>query len=153
MEPATISSLSWEMTDAILPWVAVLISVIIAIMFKDFATSLSKGIAFQFDKAFNEGDKVLLDGAEATILKIGMRQTVFGVYSDRGYVWRYVPNERILYLKLEKVIDAELHKDTEEEKGIRIQRLIDAAQDAHIQKNEEFIKKNREEIEKLKSEK
>ena len=79
MEPATISSLSWEMTDAILPWVAVLISVIIAIMFKDFATSLSNGIAFQFDKAFNEGDKVLLDGAEATILKIGMRQTVFGV--------------------------------------------------------------------------
>ena len=44
-----------------------------------------------------------------------------------------------LYLKLEKVIDSELHKDTDEEKGIRIQKLIDAAQDAHIEKNREFI--------------
>ena len=61
-----------------------------------------------------------------------------------------MPNERILYLKLEKVIDSELHKDTDEEKGIRIQKLIDAAQDAHIEKNREFINKNKEEIEKLK---
>ena len=142
MEPS-LASLSGEFTELMLPWVAVLISIVVAIMFKDFATSLSKGIAFQMDKSFNEGDKVLLDGCEATILKIGMRQTVFGIYSDRGYVWRYVPNERILYLKLEKVIDSELHKDTEEEKGIRIQRLIDAAQDAHIQKNKEFIDKNK----------
>lgn len=149
MEPS-LASLSGEFTELMLPWVAVLISIIVAIMFKDFATSLSKGISFWFDKAFNEGDKVLLDGCEATILKIGMRKTVFGIYSDRGYVWRYVPNERILFLKLEKVIDSELHKDTEEEKGIRIQKLIDAAQDAHIQKNREFIDKNKQEIEKLK---
>ena len=149
MEP-NLASLSGELTELLLPWVAVLISIVVAILFKDFATSLSKGIAFQMDKAFNEGDKVLLDGCEATILKIGMRQTVFGIYSDRGYVWRYVPNERILTLKLEKVIDSELHKDTEEEKGIRIQRLIDAAQAAHIQKNKEFIDKNRKDIEELK---
>ena len=149
MEP-NLASLSGELTELLLPWVAVLISIVVAILFKDFATSLSNGIAFQMDKAFNEGDKVLLDGCEATILKIGMRQTVFGIYSDRGYVWRYVPNERILNLKLEKVIDSELHKDTEEEKGIRIQRLIDAAQDAHIQKNKEFIDKNRKDIEELK---
>ena len=149
MEPS-LASLSGEFTELMLPWVAVLISIVVAIMFKDFATSLSKGIAFQFDKAFNEGDKVLLDGCEATILKIGMRQTVFGIYSKRGYVWRYVPNERILTLKLEKVIDSELHKDTDEEKGIRIQKLIDAAQDSHIQKNKEFIEKNRKDIEELK---
>ena len=149
MEP-NLASLSGELTELLLPWVAVLISIVLAILFKDFATSLSKGIAFQMDKAFNEGDKVLLDGCEATILKIGMRQTVFGIYSKRGYVWRYVPNERILTLKLEKVIDSELHKDTDEEKGIRIQKLIDAAQDSHIQKNKEFIEKNRKDIEELK---
>lgn len=149
MEP-NLASLSGELTELLLPWVAVLISIVVAILFKDFATSLSKGIAFQMDKAFNEGDKVLLDGCEATILKIGIRQTVFGIYSGRGYVWRYVPNERILTLKLEKVIDSELHKDTDEEKGIRIQRLIDAAQDSHIQKNKEFIDKNTKDIEELK---
>ena len=146
----TLTSLTGDLTELLLPWVAVLVSIVLAILFKDFATSLSKGIAFQMDKAFNEGDKVLLDGCEATILKIGMRQTVFGIYSDRGYVWRYVPNERILTLKLEKVIDSELHKDTDEEKGVRIQKLIDAAQDAHIEKNREFIDKNRKDIEELK---
>ena len=30
---------------------------------------------------FNEGDEVLLDGELAMIVKIGVRQTVFGVYS------------------------------------------------------------------------
>ena len=95
----TLTSLTGDLTELLLPWVAVLVSIVVAILFKDFATSLSKGIAFQMDKAFNEGDKVLLDGCEATILKSGMRQTVVGIYSDRGYVWRYVPNERILNLK------------------------------------------------------
>ena len=43
------------------------------------------------------------------IVKIGMTETVFGVTKSSGefdgdYVWRYVPNERISFLKLEKVI-------------------------------------------------
>jgi hypothetical protein len=51
--------------------------------------------------------KVILDGKDAIIVKIGATETVFGVYSDRGYTWRYVPNERISSLKLEKVINPE----------------------------------------------
>ena len=54
------------------------------------------------DPAFNEGDEVLLDGELAMIVKIGARQTVFGVYSQRGYTWRYVPNERIPLLEVRK---------------------------------------------------
>ena len=49
--------------------------------------------------------------------KIGLTDTVFGVYSSKGYTWRYVPNERIPMLKLEKVINKDLHLDTEQEKA------------------------------------
>jgi hypothetical protein len=120
-------------------------------MLKDFVTNFAKGMAFQMNRAFNEGDKVILDGSDAIIVKVGMKQTVFGVFSDKGYTWRYVPNERIPFLKLEKVVDPELHKDSEKEKGRRLQRMIDSAQDEKIDSNYDHIAKNLEEIEKLKN--
>ena len=136
-----LNSLSMDLTDMLLPWIAVLISLVVAIWFKDFATALAKGLKFKFDPAFNEGDEVLLDGELAMIVQIGARQSVFGVYSERGYTWRYVPNERIPYLKLEKVIKKDLHVDTEEEKAHKMKTLIDKAQDKQIAKNKEAIDK------------
>mgnify|MGYP006227408479 FL=1 len=141
METPTLANLSMDFSSMILPWIAVLISLVVAIWFKDFATALAKGLRFKFDPAFNEGDEVLLDGELAMIVKIGARQTVFGVYSDRGYTWRYVPNERIPYLKLEKVIKKDLHVDTEEEKAEKMKSLIDKMQDTQIAKNKEAIEK------------
>ena len=108
-EIQSIESLSTNLTDLMLPWIAVLISAIIAFMLKDFVSSFSKGLKFKFNPQFREGDKVILDGERALIVKIGVTETVFGVTKNSGefdgdYVWRYVPNERISFLKLEKVI-------------------------------------------------
>ena len=128
-----------QLTEFILPWVGILISFIVAVWVKDIATGLAKGFKFQMNKAFNEGDKVLLEGDDAVIIKIGISETVFGVYSDKGYIWRYVPNERIHTLKLEKIINPDLHLDTDREKAEKIQSLIDANQDTHIVKNREAI--------------
>ena len=128
-----------QLTEFILPWVGILISLIIAVWVKDIATGLAKGLKFQMNKTFNEGDKVLLEGDDAVIIKIGISETVFGVYSDKGYIWRYVPNERIHTLKLEKIINPDLHLDTDREKAEKIQSLIDANQDTHIVKNREAI--------------
>jgi hypothetical protein len=105
----SLNTLTEDLTGLILPWVAILISAIIAFILKDFVSSFSKGIKFKFNPQFREGDKVILDGERALIVKIGMTETVFGVTKSSGefdgdYVWRYVPNERISYLKLEKVI-------------------------------------------------
>ena len=136
-----LNTLSMDLTSMILPWIAVLISLVVAIWFKDFATGLAKGLKFKFDPAFNEGDEVLLDGELSMIVKIGARQTVFGVYSQRGYTWRYVPNERIPYLKLEKVIKKDLHIDSEEEKAERLKTIIDKIQDDQIAKNKDAIDK------------
>ena len=150
-EVQSINSLSGDLTTLILPWIAVLVSAIIAFMLKDFVTNFAKGMAFQMNRAFNEGDKVILDGSDAIIVKVGMKQTVFGVFSAKGYTWRYVPNERIPFLKLEKVVDPELHKDSEEVKGRRLQRMIDSVQDEKIDSNHDHIAKNAEEIDKLKN--
>ena len=98
-----------EMTEFLLPSIGMVLIVIFGFMLKDFATKMSKGIAFSMNKQFQEGDHVLIDGERALIVKIGFTQTVFGVTKSNGefdgdYVWRYVPNERIDYLKLEKII-------------------------------------------------
>ena len=89
----------------------------------------------------SKGDKVILDGKDALIVKIGMRDTVFGVYSDKGYTWRYVPNVKIPNLKLEKIINPELHLDSEEEKAEKLQKMIDDLQDKRIKENQDAINK------------
>jgi hypothetical protein len=128
-----------EVTNLIMPFISALLVLVITLWFKDFATKIAKGMMFKMNKAFNEGDTVILDGNEALIVKIGLSETVFGVYSDRGYTWRYVPNERIPVLKLEKVINKDLHLDTEAEKAAKIQSMIDRLQDSKISANSEAI--------------
>ena len=133
------SQVGLEITNLLMPFISALMLLVITLWFKDFATKIAKGMAFKMNRAFNEGDSVILDGNEALIVKIGLSETVFGVYSDRGYTWRYVPNERIPTLKLEKVINKDLHLDTEAEKAAKLQSMIDRTQDSKISKNSEAI--------------
>ena len=130
-----------KLTELLVPWIAILISIIIALWLKDFAQNFMIGLKFRMNGAFNEGDKVLLDGKDAIVVKIGLRDTVFGVYSDKGYTWPYVPNVKIPNLKLEKIINPELHLDTEEEKAEKLQKMIDDLQDKRIKENKEAINK------------
>ena len=109
MEILTPTGAAMEITELIMPYIGMVLIVVFGFMFKDFATKLSKGIAFSMNNQFQEGDHVLLDGERALIVKIGITQTVFGVTKvggelDGDYIWRYVPNERIDFLKLEKII-------------------------------------------------
>ena len=128
-----------EITNLLMPFVSALMLLVITLWFKDFATKIAKGMAFKMNKSFNEGDNVILDGSDALIVKIGLSETVFGVYSDKGYTWRFVPNERIPMLKLEKVINKDLHLDTEAEKAEKLQAMIDRAQDTMIGANTNAI--------------
>tara|TARA_B100000424_G_scaffold195637_1_gene153045 strand:+ start:504 stop:986 length:483 start_codon:yes stop_codon:yes gene_type:complete len=128
-----------ELTNLVMPFISALMLLVITLWFKDFATKIAKGMAFKMNKSFNEGDTVILDGSDALIVKIGLSETVFGVYSEKGYTWRYVPNERIPMLKLEKVINKDLHLDTEQEKAEKLQAMIDRHQDTKISANKEAI--------------
>ena len=133
------SGVGLEVTNLITPFISALVLLVVTLWFKDFATKIAKGMAFKMNKSFNEGDTVILDGSDALIVKIGLSETVFGVYSDKGYTWRYVPNERIPMLKLEKVINKDLHLDTDEEKAAKLQALIDSQQESKISANKEAI--------------
>ena len=109
MDIPTPNAAALEITQFLFPYIGMVMIVIIGFMIKDFATKFSKGLAFQMNKQFQEGDHVLIDGERALIVKIGITQTVFGVTKSHGdfdgdYVWRYVPNERIEFLKIEKII-------------------------------------------------
>ena len=103
------TELSNQLSELITPFIVALLMLVVSLWFKDFATKIAKGLAFSLNKSFQEGDKVILDGERALIVKVGLTQTVFGITKSNGewdgdYVWRYVPNERIPYLKLEKVV-------------------------------------------------
>ena len=127
-----------ELSAYYVEFIGFLLTLIVGLSIRDAATSFVKGAKFRFDPAFKEGDKVILDGNPALIVKIGLSETVFGVYGEEGYTWRYVPNTRIEFLKLEKIVDPDLHRDTDQE---RAQKLVDAMQDAKIKTNGEEISK------------
>jgi hypothetical protein len=125
-----------EVAELITPFLAALVALVVTLMFKDYATKIAKGMAFKMNPAFKEGDKVILDGERALIVKIGNTETVFGIHKNGGefdgdYIWRYVPNERIPSLKIEKIIfDAtpEVNGRKIEQNGHRIDTLIKEGQ-------------------------
>ena len=113
-----------ELNDFYIQFIGFLLTMLLGLAVKDYAVSFMKGLFFRLFSPFDEGDKVLLEDQTAMIVKIGLNQTVFGVYGEEGYTWRYVPNERIPYLKLEKVVDSELHADTADEKAEKIRKIL-----------------------------
>ena len=113
-----------ELNDFYIQFIGLLLTMLLGLAVKDYAVSFMKGLFFRLFSPFDEGDKVLLEDQTAMIVKIGLNQTVFGVYGDEGYTWRYVPNERIPYLKLEKVVDSELHADSADEKAEKIRKIL-----------------------------
>ena len=130
-----------ELSQFYMEFLGFTLTLIVALAMRDWATSFVKGMKFKYSPAFSEGDKVILDGCPALIVKIGYQETVFGVYGKEGYTWRYVQNERIAFLKLEKIVDEDLHVDTKQEKA---QKIIDALQTEEIKKNGNAIKNLKE---------
>ena len=53
-----------------------LLTLLVGLSIRDWATSFVKGARFRFDPSFAEGDKVILDDQQAMIIKIGLNTTV-----------------------------------------------------------------------------
>lgn len=104
-------------------------SVLGGLALKDYSVSFIKGLKFKLSSQFTEGDKVLLDGEKAMIIKIGIGTTVFGVYGRDGYTWRYISNQKIESLKLEKIVDKNLHADSAEEKAQKLKNILEGKND------------------------
>ena len=56
MDIPTPNAAALEVTEFLLPYIGMVMIVIIGFMIKDYATKLSKGIAFSMNKQFQEGD-------------------------------------------------------------------------------------------------
>jgi len=106
-EALDVSAFSLQVGELITPFVTMMAVVIVGLLIKDIASDVANGISFKYFGPFKEGDKVMLDGHRAVIVKIGLTTSVFGCDDpDRGYIWRYVPNDRIGMLKLGKIISS-----------------------------------------------
>ena len=132
-----ITNLSLEFSELILPYLGIMISIVFFLWFKDYATGIAKGLKFKIDPHFQEGDEVWVEDEPAVILKIGMTQTIFGIINGRGYIWRFVDNESIIEMKLEKMITDKVHYDTKEEQSKKLRKLLALTeeQDEMIQSN------------------
>ena len=86
-----------------------------------------------YDVPDDQGGYVFLNW-NANTLDV-LPETVITHYS----VWRYVPNERIPFLKLEKIINSELHIDTVIEKAKKLQNIIDTGQNQKIDENKKRL--------------
>jgi small-conductance mechanosensitive channel len=113
-----------ELTDFYIQFIGYALSILIMLWIKDAIGSFLEGIKFRTNKHFKEGDKVLLEGQQAMIITIGWKQTVFGVYGKDGYTWRFIPNKKIENLKLEKIVDPDLHPDTAIERAEKLQNIL-----------------------------
>ena len=110
----SLDQLGLSVAESLSPFVLVLFILVFTLMFKDYAAKIAKGLSFKYSGLFKEGDKVLLNGEQAIIVKIGLITTVFGLHkSDGSYAWRYVPNERVHFLTIEKIV----FKDVFDSKG------------------------------------
>ena len=141
-----------QITDLILPWIGMLISIVIFLWFKDFASQLAKGLAFKHDPHFQEGDLVWLEDEPATIIKIGATQTIFGIVNGRGMIWRFVPNGEIHSVKLEKIVSDKIHYDSEDEEARKLKKMLedyDRKQDIQITRNRTRDIEQDEEIQQL----
>ena len=74
-----------QLSEFYIEFIGFTLTLIVALAMRDWATSFIKGMKFKMNKAFQEGDKVILDGCPALIVRIGMSETVFGVYGKAGY--------------------------------------------------------------------
>ena len=141
-----------QITDLILPWIGMLISIVLFLWFKDFASQLAKGLAFKHDPHFQEGDLVWLEDEPATIIKIGATQTIFGIVNGRGMIWRFVPNGEIHSVKLEKIVSDKIHYDSEDEEARKLKKMLedyDRKQDIQITRNRTRDIEQDEEIQQL----
>ena len=104
MDAIDLMGLDINLTKLLAPWIGLIGTIIIIFLVKDVIYSLIKGLKFKLRPGFESGDNCYIDGQEATIVKIGLLETIFEIDNGRGKVWRYVPNDILDETVLERII-------------------------------------------------
>ena len=70
-------------------------------------TNFLCGVKFIMGEAFNSGDLVIIDGTQqALIIKVGLYETIFQTQHDGQTLWRHVPNSRLDFMNISRVIQS-----------------------------------------------
>jgi|TARA_R110001606_G_scaffold15063_4_gene62429 hypothetical protein len=104
MDAIETSSMILSLENYMNPLLTLLVSGVIALWFKDMVGDIVASIRWKMKPGFEPGHVVILEGEEATIISIGLRETIFEIDNGRGKVWRYIENKRMPMMRLEKVI-------------------------------------------------
>ncbi len=83
--------------------VVLILGMLLTLIVKDLIETFAKGILFKLNKDFNVGDRILYNGKEATIISIGLRQSIFEYEIDKVKIWEYIYNDRIKNQNLGKI--------------------------------------------------
>ena len=86
------------------PLIGIGITAILVLWLKETVSDFVASLRWKMKPGFEPGDVVFLDGEKATIISIGMRETIFEIDNGRGKVWRYIYNTRMPTHRLEQII-------------------------------------------------
>ena len=98
------TSMENQLEESLTLYIVPVLSGIFALMLKELVTDLVASIRWKMKPGFEPGDVVFLDSEKATIISIGITESIFEVDNGRGKVWRYIRNTRIHLHRLEKIV-------------------------------------------------
>lgn len=110
----------FTLTPGMINLIEITVALVIGLAIRDIVNNFVQGLLFFLNRNFKPGCHVYIDGERAVIISCGIRQTIFRIENGRGTTWRYVSNDRIKSLKLERVVEP-IDNDFEE----RISKLED----------------------------
>ena len=87
-----------------LTWAAFIVTVIVGLAIKDWASDLISAIKWKAMAGFEPMETCILDGDKVTIIHIGLRETIFERNGKYGRTWQYIPSSRIIYHELRRVV-------------------------------------------------
>lgn len=100
-----IDKISLDVAVWLTPIIALSLSLIVGLAIKNAITNFMCGVRFIVGEAFNTGDVVVIDGSqEALIIKVGIYETIFQTEQDGKTLWRHVPNSRLDFMNISRVI-------------------------------------------------
>mgnify|MGYP001156726064 FL=1 len=100
-----IDKISLDVAVWLTPILALSLSLIIGLALKNAITNFLCGVKFIMGEAFNSGDLVIIDGTQqALIIKVGLYETIFQTQHDGQTLWRHVPNSRLDFMNISRVI-------------------------------------------------
>jgi hypothetical protein len=88
------------------PWFIIIGAGIIGLWLKELMTDIVASIRWKLKSGFEPGDVVFINQEKATIVSIGITETIFEIHdTGRGKLWRFIDNTRMPYVTIEKIIE------------------------------------------------